>query len=116
MSAIDDFLAMLAAERGAAQNTIIAYGRDLAQAEEIVRTGGQWLDVRLPSEFENQHLDVAINIPLYFIRLKISTLDKSKKYVVCCDTGRRSSAGAYILNERGFQAYVLQGGINAETA
>ncbi|MDH5620085.1 MAG: cyclic nucleotide-binding domain-containing protein [Gammaproteobacteria bacterium] len=85
----------------------------VAQAEEVVRTGGQWLDVRLPSEFENQHLDGAINIPLYFIRLKISTLDKSKKYVVCCDTGRRSSAGAYILSERGYHAYVLQGGINS---
>jgi CRP-like cAMP-binding protein len=85
-----------------------------SQADEIIRTGGQWLDVRLPSEFENHHLEGAINIPLYFIRLKISTLDKSKKYVVCCDTGRRSSAGAYILSERGFQAYVLQGGINAE--
>ena len=36
MSAIENFLAMLAAERGAARNTIIAYGRDLAQAEEIV--------------------------------------------------------------------------------
>ncbi len=87
----------------------------MSQAEDIVRSGGQWLDVRLPSEFENQHLDGALNIPLYFIRLKISTLDKSKKYIVCCDTGRRSSAGAYILNERGFQAYVLQGGINSAT-
>ncbi len=84
-----------------------------SQAEEIVGSGGQWLDVRLPSEFENQHLDGAINIPLYFIRLKISTLDKGKKYVVCCDTGRRSSAGAYILSERGYEAYVLQGGINS---
>jgi CRP-like cAMP-binding protein len=86
----------------------------MAQAEDIVRSGGQWLDVRLPSEFENQHLDGAINIPLYFIRLKLSTLDKNRKYVVCCDTGRRSSAGAYILSERGYQAYVLQGGINSE--
>jgi CRP-like cAMP-binding protein len=85
----------------------------VSQAEEIIRTGGQWLDVRLPSEFENQHLDGAINIPLYFIRLKISTLDTSKRYIVCCDTGRRSSAGAYILSERGYQAYVLQGGINS---
>jgi CRP-like cAMP-binding protein len=87
----------------------------MAEAEEIVRSGGQWLDVRLPSEFENQHLDGAINIPLYFIRLKLSTLDHSKKYIVCCDTGRRSSAGAYILSERGFQAYVLQGGISADS-
>ncbi|WP_375291951.1 tyrosine recombinase [Qipengyuania sp.] len=34
MSAIDDFLAMLASERGAAANTIAAYRRDLNQAQE----------------------------------------------------------------------------------
>lgn len=84
-----------------------------AEADEIVRNGGQWLDVRLPSEFENHHEEGALNIPLYFIRLKINTLDKNAKYVVCCDTGRRSSAGAYILSERGFQAHVLRGGINS---
>ena len=84
----------------------------MSEAEEIIRGGGQWLDVRLPSEFENQHLDSSLNIPLYFMRLKINTLDHSKKYIVCCDTGRRSSAGAYILSERGYHAYVLRGGIN----
>jgi CRP-like cAMP-binding protein len=84
----------------------------MPEAEEIIRSGGQWLDVRLPSEYENQHLDSSLNIPLYFIRLKINTLDHNKKYIVCCDTGRRSSAGAYILSERGYHAYVLRGGIN----
>jgi CRP-like cAMP-binding protein len=84
----------------------------MSEAEEIIRSGGQWLDVRLPSEYENQHLDSSLNIPLYFIRLKINTLDPSKKYIVCCDTGRRSSAGAYILSERGYHAYVLRGGIH----
>jgi CRP-like cAMP-binding protein len=84
----------------------------MAEAEELIRSGAQWLDVRLPSEYENQHLDSSLNIPLYFIRLKINTLDQSKKYIVCCDTGRRSSAGAYILSERGYHAYVLRGGIN----
>ncbi|MBV8145499.1 MAG: rhodanese-like domain-containing protein, partial [Gammaproteobacteria bacterium] len=29
------------------------------------------------------------------------------------DTGRRSSAAAYILVERGFDAYVLKGGMSA---
>ncbi|MDG2376273.1 MAG: cyclic nucleotide-binding domain-containing protein [Woeseiaceae bacterium] len=85
---------------------------DPDDAEKIIQQGGQLLDVRLPSEFENHHMDGAINIPLYFIRLKVNTLDKSKKYVVCCDTGRRSSAAAYILNERGYHAYVLRDGIN----
>ena len=88
---------------------------DPAEAQKIVQEGGQWLDVRLPSEYDNQHLDNALNIPLYFMRLKINTLDQDRKYVVCCDTGRRSSAGAYILSERGFQAFVLRGGINNDS-
>src|SRR5690606_32755644 len=85
---------------------------DLAEAEQIISAGGQWLDVRLPSEFEAYHKEGALNVPLYFIRLKLKTLDPSIKYVVCCDTGRRRSAGAFILNERGFQTYVLKGGLN----
>ena len=83
------------------------------EGKKIVAGGGQWLDVRLPSEFENQHHEGAINIPLYFIRLKLDTLDPKKQYVVYCDTGRRSSAGAYILSERGFDVSVLKGGTSA---
>ena len=83
------------------------------KAREIVAAGGRWLDVRLPSEFQNYRIDDAVNIPLYFIRLKLNALDKRLRYVVCCDTGRRSSAAAYILSERGFEAYVLRGGLNA---
>jgi len=35
-ASIADFLAMLATERGAARNTVLAYGRDLEQAEELI--------------------------------------------------------------------------------
>jgi CRP-like cAMP-binding protein len=81
-------------------------------AGELVAQGAKWLDVRLPSEFEAYHNDGAINVPLYFIRLKLKTLDPKLRYVVCCDTGRRSSAAAFILNERGFDTVVLKGGLN----
>jgi CRP-like cAMP-binding protein len=84
---------------------------DDAQARQILERGGQWLDVRLPSEFQNLSIEGSINIPLYFIRLKLGTLDPAKPYIVCCDTGRRSAAAAYILVEKGFDAYVLKGGI-----
>ena len=78
--------------------------------------GARWLDVRLPSEHQNLAIEDSINIPLYFIRLKLSTLDRNTRYVVYCDTGRRSSAAAFILMERGFDAYVLRGGLStAET-
>jgi len=85
---------------------------DYAEAKELVAGGAQWLDVRLPSEFESFNEDGALNVPLYFIRLKLNQLDKDKDYIVCCDTGRRSSAGAFILNERGFKTRVLRGGLN----
>ncbi len=85
---------------------------DHDEAEKVVADGGQWLDVRLPSEFKAFHEDGAVNVPLHSLRLKLNTLDPGTKYVVCCDTGRRSSAAAFILNERGFQAVVLRGGLN----
>jgi CRP-like cAMP-binding protein len=85
---------------------------DYAGAKEEVAAGAQWLDVRLPSEFESFHEADAINMPLYFIRLKLSKLDQDQLYVVCCDTSRRSSAAAFILNERGFKTLVLRGGLN----
>jgi CRP-like cAMP-binding protein len=81
------------------------------KAREIVERGGRWLDVRLPSEHQNMSIEGSLNIPLYFIRLKLSALDRNTPYVVYCDTGRRSSAAAYILVERGFDAYVLTGGL-----
>jgi CRP-like cAMP-binding protein len=89
---------------------------DHEAAKKIVANGGKWLDVRLPSEFQNFRIDEAVNIPLYFIRLKLNVLDKNTQYVVCCDTGRRSSAAAYILSERGFEAHVLKGGLAATEA
>ena len=85
---------------------------DYAEGKELVAGGAQWLDVRLPSEFQSFSEDGAVNVPLYFIRLKLNQLDKDKDYIVCCDTGRRSSAGAFILNERGFKTRVLRGGLN----
>lgn len=84
------------------------------EAKGVVDSGGRWLDVRLPSEFEHCHFEQALNVPLYFVRLKLKTLDPSVPYVVCCDNGRRSSAAAYILGERGFETFVLRGGL-AET-
>jgi CRP-like cAMP-binding protein len=83
------------------------------EARETIAKGGRWLDVRLPSEFQNLALEGAVNIPLYFIRLKLTALDRNVPYVLYCDTGRRSSAAAFIMLERGFDAYVLRGGLSS---
>jgi CRP-like cAMP-binding protein len=84
---------------------------DIDHARELVSRGACWLDVRLPSEYDIFHLEGSLNIPLYFIRMKLRTLEPDRPYVVVCDTGRRSSAGAFLLSERGFEAYCLKGGL-----
>ncbi len=82
------------------------------RAQDIIKHGGQWLDVRMPREFQTLSVAGSINIPLYFIRLKLAALDRNVPYVVICDTARRSAAAAFILVERGFDAYVLTGGLS----
>ncbi|MCI0400965.1 MAG: rhodanese-like domain-containing protein [Gammaproteobacteria bacterium] len=49
------------------------------------------------------------------LRLKAGGLDPRRKYIVYCDTGRRSSAAAFLLNQRGFNAYILKGGLVARS-
>jgi CRP-like cAMP-binding protein len=84
---------------------------DLGEAQELVAGGAKWLDVRLESEHENTGLKDSENIPLFMLRLKVDSLDASVPYIVYCDTGRRSSAAAFLLSERGIQAYCLTGGL-----
>lgn len=79
----------------------------------VAERGALWLDVRLDSEHRNSNIAGSTNIPLYILRIKAAGLDKGRPYVVYCDTGRRSSSAAYLLNERGFDAYVLDGGMMA---
>ena len=84
-------------------------GIDAAKAK--AQSGAQWLDVRYPSEFTYDRLPGAINIPLAEIRNAFSVLDKSREYVVYCQSGRRSAAAAFLLAHRGFKVFMLDGGL-----
>ena len=83
---------------------------DLAGAQDLIQGGAKWLEVRLESEHENTGLKDSENIPLFMLRMKVDLLDDKVAYIVYCDTGRRSSAAAFLLSERGFQVYFLTGG------
>ncbi|MEM7250544.1 MAG: cyclic nucleotide-binding domain-containing protein [Pseudomonadota bacterium] len=86
---------------------------DLDKTKEMVRDGAVLLDVRLESEHQASGLKGSVNIPLFMLRLKSDSLAKDKKYICYCETGRRGSAAAYLLSERGFDGYVLSGGLQA---
>jgi CRP-like cAMP-binding protein len=85
---------------------------DYEQATAAVREGGIWLDVRLADEHSTHALDNSINAPLFMIRDRAPGLDPEKKYIIYCDTGRRSAAAAFLLSQRGLDVCVLEGGMN----
>lgn len=77
-------------------------------AHPIAAEGGIWVDVRLPAEYQARHIKSSINIPLPLLRFKLDKLSHERRYLVYCDTGRRSSIAAYLLSQNSFDAYVLQ--------
>lgn len=80
---------------------------DQATADEKIRQGAQLLDVRFKSEYQYQHPEGAVSAPLHELRNIAPQLDKGREYIVYCQTGRRSSAAAFILAQFGLTAYVL---------
>ena len=83
----------------------------VAEAQDKVAAGALWLDVRYPSEYQYDRLPGAINVPLAEIRNAFNVLDKSRQYVVYCQSGRRSAAAAFLLAHRGFKVALLDGGL-----
>ena len=86
--------------------------------ESLVKTTGEVsvIDVRTPEEMGKGHLPGATNIDYKNDNFKrtISTLDKSKTYLLYCKTGIRSEEAANAMKKAGFtQIYFLKGGIEA---
>lgn len=86
------------------------------EARVRVASGSRWLDVRHAKEHHHSHLPGALNIPLHELRLRFDELDKSVPYICYCGTGRRSSAAAFLLTQKGFKVSVLNGGVQVMAA
>ncbi|MBK5242494.1 CoA-disulfide reductase [Clostridium sp.] len=68
------------------------------------------IDVRTDIEFENGHLEGAINIPVDDLRERMNELDKNKEIVDYCQIGIRGYIAARILSQNGFKVKNLTGG------
>lgn len=85
----------------------------IQNAEAEIKSGAILIDVRTMLEFKNGALKVAKNIPLNELRRTLPKLDTDKKYLLCCLTSGRSQVAAFIMNQRGFDAHYLEGGLQA---
>lgn len=62
------------------------------------------IDVRTPEEYEEKHIEGAINIPFYEIdNLKNEIIDKSTIILLYCKIGKRSKIAKEILTANGYK-------------
>lgn len=82
---------------------------------ERMRTGDvAVVDVRSPTEYSTDRLGGATNVPLGQLVERIDSIPRDRLVVVQCQSGGRSSIGASVLAEQGFENVAdLVGGINA---
>lgn len=86
---------------------------DLAGAKAMMQGGAGLIDVRLEDEHRAGALKDSLNIPLYLLRLKAASLEPQRRYIAYCQSGSRSCVAAFLLSQRGFDVYALQGGLDA---
>jgi rhodanese-related sulfurtransferase len=81
------------------------------EAREMIEKGEPRtyiLDVRNPKEAEADKILGALNVPVLLLRKNLPKLKPEAIYITACDGGKRAKLAAYILNEKGFTAYVLR--------
>lgn len=97
-----------------AQNT--SYDLTVDQFEQKIKDldNELLLDVRTPEEYNEGHVEGAINIDYYneTFSAQMDSLDKSKPVLVYCRSGSRSAKAAEILRQKGFkEVYEMKEGI-----
>jgi rhodanese-related sulfurtransferase len=80
--------------------------------DQIKAKKGTLLDVRSVMEFEGEHIEGAINIPLDKVETKIKEIaNMPKPIVVYCLSGGRSGVATSILQQNGINEAYNGGGI-----
>ncbi len=72
---------------------------------------GILLDVRSARVYQQGHLPGSINLPLSILPQAAQLLDPQNRYIICCESPRRSMTAAFLLAEQGIQTTILEGGV-----
>jgi len=80
---------------------------NLKQLEHFSREKYVLLDVRFPAEFKAGHLERAINMPLSALNRRFTELDPVRMVILTLESGARGELAAYILQQKGYRAFVL---------
>jgi NADPH-dependent 2,4-dienoyl-CoA reductase/sulfur reductase-like enzyme/rhodanese-related sulfurtransferase len=85
----------------------------VAHWEAVEQSGAFILDVRDPSEYQQDHLDGAVNLPLDDIRDRIPELPRDREIWTYCYVGQRSYYAGRTLAQHGFDVKNISGGFKS---
>lgn len=88
----------------------------VAFEQEMKNDAGQLVDVRMPKEYNEGHIDGAKNLHIYDQDFsdRLDSLDKDETVYVYCKAGARSAEAVEIMERKGFKHIVeLEGGLDA---
>ena len=71
------------------------------------------IDARVVPEYEQEHIEGALSIPVEVLRHKYTTLDPQKTYITYCTNDSRGMVAAFLLKNHGLNAKCLRGGISS---
>lgn len=83
------------------------------EAQSLISKGDkiQVIDARINKQYEESHVDIAVNMPQDKLREKLETLDKDILTITYCNKGVTGNAAQNILINHGFnKVYNLSGG------
>ncbi len=84
-----------------------------AEAVELVRAGAILLDVREQDEWDDGHAPQARHLAMSELNARVGELPRDVQLVCVCAVGARSGMVADALNQAGWQAVNLAGGMQA---
>jgi len=95
----------------------VGYGDiTVEQAKELIERKSSLviLDVRTEWEFESEHIEGAINIPVDELQQRLGELNPNDEILVYCRTGNRSARATQTLKDNGYsKVYHMADGIEA---
>lgn len=73
----------------------------------------KWIDVRIPEQYHQEHIQGAVNLPLKDIDANnVASLSRDDTLYLYCNSGRQATLAQEKLQQLGYRHVINKGGMN----
>ncbi len=85
------------------------------EVQQLIEQGKKLnlIDVREVDEVQAGHIPDVLHIPLGLLEFRLHELNKNESYIMVCRSGARSGRATQLLEDNGFDASNMAGGMLA---